>query len=230
MLQRGGEDLTAAERARRERMRVGTSGIVAYSTYGEMTAAVFALSSRLFHVSLLPGDEGGVREIATTGGVIDPRIDPTGQRIAFAADRSVFVVDLTGDDRAPRRIAGPADDDPEEVVFGLAEFVAAEELDRDRGYWWSPDGKTLWVERYDESPVQVWHIADPARPELEPNQVRYPAAGTPNAIVSLWLVDVFAGINGCVQSTGDLTPLSTALGSSTSPTSSGPSNGSFSVC
>jgi dipeptidyl-peptidase-4 len=193
LLKRGGEDLTAAERARRERMRVGTSGIVAYSTDREMTAAVFALSSRLFHVGLLADGESGVREIPTTGGVIDPRIDPTGRRIAFAADRSVFVVELTGDDQTPRRVAGPEADEPGEVVFGLAEFVAAEELDRDHGYWWSPDGQTLLVERYDESPVSVWHIADPARPDLEPSRVRYPAAGTPNAIVSLWLVDARPG-------------------------------------
>ena len=176
-------------------MRVGTSGIVAYSTDRRDDAPPPSRCPRGCSTSsLLPEDEGGVREIATTGGVIDPRIDPTGRRIAFAADRSVFVVELTGDDQAPRRVAGPAADDPEEVVFGLAEFVAAEELDRDRGYWWSPDGETLLVERYDESPVQVWHIADPARPELEPSQVRYPAAGTPNAIVSLWLVDARAGV------------------------------------
>ena len=193
LLKRGGEDLTPAERARRERMRVGTSGIVGYSTDREMTAAVFALSSRLFHVSLVPDEEVGIREIPTAGGVIDPRIDPTGRRIAFAADRSVFVVELSGDDQTPRRVAGPEAGDPDEVVFGLAEFVAAEELDRDHGYWWSPDGQTLLVERYDESPVQIWHIADPARPEQEPNRVRYPAAGTPNANVSLLLVDARPG-------------------------------------
>jgi dipeptidyl-peptidase 4 len=159
---------------------------------------VFALSSRLFHVSLLPNSESGVREIATTGGVIDPRIDPTGRRIAFAADRSVFVVELTGDDPTPtpRRVVGPETGDPDEVVFGLAEFVAAEELDRDHGYWWAPDGRSLLVERYDESPVSVWHIADPARPEHEPSRVRYPAAGSPNAIVSLWLVDPALGAQG----------------------------------
>jgi dipeptidyl-peptidase-4 len=26
------------------------------------------------------------------------------------------------------------------VTFGLAEFIAAEEMGRTRGYWWSPDG------------------------------------------------------------------------------------------
>ena len=52
----------------------------------------------------------------------------------------------------------------EGVTFGLAEFVAAEEMGRSRGYWWSPDGSQLLVARVDESAVARWHIADPANP------------------------------------------------------------------
>jgi dipeptidyl-peptidase-4 len=74
------------------------------------------------------------------------------------------------------------------VTFGLAEFIAAEEMNRFRGYWWSPDGTALLVARVDETPVTRWHIADPAHPERPPREVGYPAAGTPNAEVSLWLV------------------------------------------
>ncbi len=73
------------------------------------------------------------------------------------------------------------------VSFGLPEFIAAEEMDRHRGYWWSPDGSALLVARVDETPVNRWHIADPANPGSEPAEVAYPAAGTPNADVSLLL-------------------------------------------
>jgi dipeptidyl-peptidase-4 len=73
------------------------------------------------------------------------------------------------------------------VTYGLAEFVAAEEMHRTRGYWWSPDGTRLLVARVDDSPVVRWHIADPANPEREPVTVAYPAAGTPNADVSLFI-------------------------------------------
>ena len=38
--------------------------------------------------------------------------------------------------------------------------------------------------------MRRWHIADPANPEREPTVVAYPAAGTPNARVSLVLVDL----------------------------------------
>src|SRR3546814_17349113 len=71
---------------------------------------------------------------------------------------------------------------------GIAEFAAAEEMDRDRGYWWSPDGDALLVARVDEAPVPRWWIADPAQPSTPPSEVAYPAAGTANASVTAWIV------------------------------------------
>ena len=66
------------------------------------------------------------------------------------------------------------------VTWGSADFVAAEEMQRQRGYWWSPDGTTIAACRVDVAPVQVWHIADPSDPGAAPAAVRYPAAGTAN--------------------------------------------------
>jgi dipeptidyl-peptidase-4 len=71
---------------------------------------------------------------------------------------------------------------------GFAEFVAAEEMHRTRGYWWAPDGDRLLVERVDVSPIAVWHIASPVEPWVAPATVRYPAAGTDNALVGLAIV------------------------------------------
>jgi dipeptidyl-peptidase-4 len=63
-------------------------------------------------------------------------------------------------------------------------------MGRSRGYWWSPDGSQLLIARVDESPVRRWYIADPANPDKAPTEVRYPAAGTPNADVSLLLATI----------------------------------------
>ncbi len=183
LLGEGAESLTPEERARRERLRVTSAGIVAYSTDESVTTAAFALSSRLFVTSLM---DGTTRELDVPPGVVDAQVDPTGRHVAYVVDRALRVVTLaSGDDR---EVVGPAPDDPPEVVWGLAEFVAAEELDRAHGFWWSSDGESLLVERYDETPVSVWHIADPANPEREPARVRYPQAGTANALVSLAVV------------------------------------------
>jgi dipeptidyl-peptidase 4 len=116
--------------------------------------------------------------------VLDPRVDPTGARVAWVADRALHVAPLGGTG-AGRRLAG--EDDPE-VSWGLAEFVAAEEMGRTRGFWWAPDGERLAVARVDLAPVRRFHLADPANPAIEPVRLPYPAAGTANAEVSLHVV------------------------------------------
>jgi dipeptidyl-peptidase 4 len=184
-----GAPATDEERALRERTRERASGIVAYATDTALTMAAFALAGQLY-VARLTGPFGAAQDgpRARRAGahfpVFDPRPDPAGQRVAYVRDGAVRVTDLsTGDDS---ELIG-ADGKPG-VTFGLAEFIAAEEMGRTRGYWWAPDGNALLVARVDETPVQRWHIADPANPGHQPRQVAYPAAGTPNADVSLLLV------------------------------------------
>jgi dipeptidyl-peptidase-4 len=184
LLGEGDESLTEQERMRRERLRVTSSGVVAFSTDAAVTTAAFALSSRLFVVAL--DGSAPPRELPAAAPVIDPQLDPTGRRIAYAGDRALRVMTLESgaDDVAVAPDAG----EPDEVVWGLAEFIAGEELDRGHGFWWAPDGEQLLVQRYDETPVLVWHISDPAHPERAPRRVRYPQAGTANAVVGLAVV------------------------------------------
>jgi dipeptidyl-peptidase-4 len=187
-LHEGAEELSPEERARRERMREGNAGIVGYATDRDATVAAFALSGGLYAVDLAAGAD--VRALDVPGPVVDPRPSPDGSRIAYVSGRSLRVVaaDGTGD----RAIAEPGH---ELETCGLVDFIAAEELDRSRGYWWAPDSSTLLVERVDETPVQEWWIADPVHPERAPQPHRYPAAGTANADVSLALVRLDGGVS-----------------------------------
>ena len=184
------DDLPPQERARRERVREHAGGIVAYATDQAVTVAVFALSGHVYAVPLTgastgqpsTGQQSPAYQVATRTPALDPRPDPAGRRLAYVCDGALRVTGLRGDlpDQAvadPRGAPG--------VTFGLPEFIAAEEMDRHRGYWWAPDGSALLVARVDETPVDRWHIADPAHPERVPAEVAYPAAGTPNADVSL---------------------------------------------
>jgi dipeptidyl-peptidase 4 len=177
------ENLPPEERARRERVREQAGGIVAYATDQAVTVAVFALSGRVYAVPLI-GDGEPAREVAAHTPALDPRPDPTGRWLAYVCGGALRVTGLAGD-AGDRVIADPQG--AAHVTFGLPEFIAAEEMDRHRGYWWAPDGSALLVARVDETPVTTWHIADPAHPELEATAVAYPAAGTPNADVSLLL-------------------------------------------
>ncbi|MEU3440947.1 prolyl oligopeptidase family serine peptidase [Streptomyces griseoincarnatus] len=176
------EQLSAEERARRERSREGGAGIVGYATDAAVELAAFALSGRLFTAELRAGT---ARELPTPGPVIDPRPSPDGRHVAYVARGALRVVSAEGaDDRA---LTTP---EAEEVTYGLAEFVAAEEMSRSRGFWWSPWSDRLLVARVDDTPVRQWWISDPAHPDREPHRVRYPAAGTPNADVRLFVVDL----------------------------------------
>ncbi len=172
--------LSPEEQARRERARETASGIVSYSIDRAADRAVFAQAGRLFLAAL---DEHSVRELEVPTPVFDPRLDPSGQRVAFVHDRALYALELTGAQAV--RLAG--EDDPA-VSWGLAEFVAAEEMQRGRGYWWSPGGDSLMAARVDETPVEELWIAAPVDPAAPGRAVRYPRAGTPNARVEIHLL------------------------------------------
>ncbi|HEX5117573.1 MAG TPA: prolyl oligopeptidase family serine peptidase [Pseudonocardiaceae bacterium] len=188
LLGEGGEELSAEERAARERTRTRAGGVVAYTTDDDYRVAAFSLSGKLFVVDLSSGD---LREVPVTGAIMDPRLDPTGRRIAYVTGGALHMVDVDGGH--DRVLAEPENGDTDNIAWGLAEFVAAEEMDRVRGFWWSPNGDRIIAARTDRSNVRRWHIADPANPEGEPTTVAYPAAGTDNAVVSLFVLDLAGG-------------------------------------
>ncbi|MET7605249.1 prolyl oligopeptidase family serine peptidase [Streptomyces avermitilis] len=178
------EHLSPQERARRERSREGGAGIVAYATDTALELASFALSGRLFTAELRAGT---ARELRVPGPVIDPRPAPDGRHIAYVAGGALRVVGAEGE--GDRALAEPEPAaDAATVSYGLAEFIAAEEMGRSRGFWWSPDSDRLLVARVDDAPVRRWWISDPAHPEREPQRVAYPAAGTDNADVRLFVI------------------------------------------
>jgi dipeptidyl-peptidase 4 len=174
------EELSPEESARRERTRETGGGIVSYAIDRNARIAALPLSGRLLVADLVGG---GATQLAVPTPVLDPRPDPTGRRVAFVHERSLHVVELA--DGAVTRLAG---EELPDVGWGVAEFVAAEEMHRDRGYWWSPDGEALLVTRVDESAVRRLWISDVAHPDSPPRAVRYPTAGSPNADVQAYLL------------------------------------------
>jgi dipeptidyl-peptidase-4 len=121
-------------------------------------------------------------------GFIAPRLSPDGRTVAVVENNDLHVVDLaTGADTALTKGA------TDTLTNGLAEFAAAEELDRADGAWWSSDSQTLIYEQADTSGVEKHYIADPGHPSQPPAEFRYPRAGTPNAKVRLGLISRAGG-------------------------------------
>jgi dipeptidyl-peptidase-4 len=168
--------LTAEELRRRERAREGAGGIVTYACDGTVTNAVTVLGGYIVHVDLMTGSVT-LPDIAP--GVFDVRLSPDGAHISYVRGSELCVADLAGREQV---IASEPSDT---VTWGSAEFIAAEEMGRMRGYWWAPDSQHIAACRVDVADVPVWRISDPAHPEQPVAEHHYPAAGSVNATVSL---------------------------------------------
>ncbi len=139
--------------------------------------------------SLLPGTRLRTTPLTQTEATeTDAKISPKGGYVSFVREQNLYVIDLaTGVERAITTGGGGA------VSFGMAEFVAQEEMYRTTGYWWAKDDSRIAFTRIDESGVELKN-----RYEIDTNGVttvaqRYPFAGTANAVVELFVMDLASG-------------------------------------
>ena len=176
-----GAELTEAEKMQRERARIGGSkGIVAYDFAPDGRSILVPLDGDLYLATL----DGKVRRLtATPGGELNPVISPKGSYVSFVRDQNLFAQPLAGGEARALTTGGGGT-----VHFGEAEFVAQEEMDRRTGYWWSPDEAHVAVERFDEAPVHVFTRASIGAAGTKTYEQRYPAAGTPNVLVDLYVM------------------------------------------
>jgi dipeptidyl-peptidase-4 len=197
LLAGGQEKLTAEEKARRERQRQSLRGFTAFQLSQDGARLLVTLSGKLYVVNRadlkfteLPGQNW-----------IDPHFSPDGRSVAAVRDRELHVIDLATN--RERQLTSGATGT---VSHGLAEFVAQEEMDRDEGFWWSPDSTTLVYQETDESMVETRYIANALHPEEKPADFAYPKAGTANAQVRLGLIPVAGGDTTWLQWNADRFP------------------------
>jgi len=158
------------------------TGVSGYAADREARLVAFTVDGALWTVRT---DGGAPRPLPVAGPVTDPCPSPDGTLIAYVGGGALRVV--RSDGTADRPLAEPEGPD---VGYGLADYTARASIGRARGYWWAPGSDALLVARVDSSMVRQRWIADPANPDRPPRAVRYPAAGTPNAETTLWLVPV----------------------------------------
>ena len=181
-----GEPLSREEELRRERTRTRELGVTDYRFAREASERTLLIpGGALLRVQV---GEGAMRELPGTEGALDARIDPTGQRVSFAREGELFVVDLDGGD--PRQLSSGAEDG---LTNGVADYIAAEELERTDGHWWSPQSDRIAYVRADSRHIPNYAIVHQGKDEVDVENHRYPFAGEANGFVELAVVDVETG-------------------------------------
>jgi dipeptidyl-peptidase 4 len=181
-----GQALSEAEKMQRERKgTVSLKGIVTYEWSPDGRSILVPLDGALY----LAGVDGTVRQASGTGKgeTLNPVLSETGKYLSFVRDNRLWVGPGGG---LVKPITPPQGS---LVHWGEAEFIAQEELHRYTGFWWSPKDSRIAVERFDEAPVDVLTRAAIGAAGTTTYQQRYPAAGRPNAKVSLFVVDPNGG-------------------------------------
>ncbi len=182
------DDESFDEQMRRQRLRRQSSGISEFHFAREAPTLAVIRGKR---IDLVDANTGAITQVELNAeSPMDVRLSPDAALLAYVDAGDLFVVAVEG---------GPAtrlttDASETGVTRGLAEFIAQEELDRHRGYWWSPDSSRIAYCEVDESPIPEFVIShlgstDPAEVETH----RYPVAGASNAIVRVGVVGATGG-------------------------------------
>jgi dipeptidyl-peptidase-4 len=176
-----GQALSEAEKSRRERQRLASvSGVVAYHWDEQGRRLIIPAGGAIYAAD---ARTGSVSRLATGGpGATDARISPLGRYASYVREQNLYVIDFSdGRERALTTEGhGP-------VSFGVAEFVAQEEIGRYTGYWWAPGDSAIAYTQVDDSPVEIAQRLEIGAAGATVTPQRYPRAGTPNARVNLFV-------------------------------------------
>ena len=177
-----GAKLSEAERMQRERARIANlTGIVAYDWAPDGRSIVVPLDGDIYLADLA----GNVKRLTNTkGSELDATASEQSRYVSFVRDNELFALDLATD--TERQLTSGAS---ETVSWGLAEFIAQEELGRTKGHWWAPNDSRIAVARVDDGKVEVATRAAIGADKTTTFEQRYPRAGTANSVVDLYLMN-----------------------------------------
>ncbi len=185
------DNLSPEEKLARERLRMRDLGITSYAWAREADRMLIPLTGEIW---MKDGVDAPLRKLVgktedDSRPALDPSISPDGKQVAFVRGGELWVVDADGEG-APRQVtkgAAPG------RTRGLAEYIAAEEMGRHKGYWWSPDSKSLAYVEVDETHLPIYRIVHQGKNSVGLDAQEdhgYPFAGTDNARVRLGVVGI----------------------------------------
>lgn len=182
----GTVELSDEEKARRERQRIRGSGIIEYHWSADGTALLFPLAGDAFYYEL--GEKSAQQLLKTEAFETDIKLSPRGRFISYIRDQNLYIKEIkTGKERAVTTEGGGT------IKFGMAEFVAQEEMSRNTGYWWAPDESKIAFTKVDESPVHIITRSEIYADSIKVIEQRYPSTGTDNVEINLATYDLKTG-------------------------------------
>lgn len=178
-----GRVLSEAEKSRRERQGIQSSGVVSYTWDDQGRFIVVPVEGDIW---LFERAGSNIRRLTdTVEDEIDAKVSPKGNFVSFVRDDNLFVLPALGG-----AVSALTTDGTPDKSWGTAEFIAQEELDRDTGYWWSPGEDRIALAYVDQTGVDVVPRPDIGAAGATIVEQRYPRVGRPNAKVDLYIASV----------------------------------------
>ncbi len=179
---------TFDEEMRRQRLRRRWDGIAAYQVQGD--TVLVPQRGRLY----ISRKGGPLTPMSDVQDVVDPWLSSDGRYVFGVVGGNLCRI--AAEDGTLEWLTVGAE---EGLTYGLAEYIAQEELDRSQGYWISPDGAWAVLAEVDERHLPVYSIVHQEARDvwLEPH--RYPFVGQDNAKVRLGIRSLNDGGDGAIR-------------------------------
>ena len=190
------DHLTDAEKADRERQRNFTTGVRDFFWFQgrhkvllleDGNALTVEISENSERVELLY--DAKTRKTRASGF----QLSPTNRYLSYVRDNDLYVRDISNPQSIDGEIRITTDGD-DVVSNGLADFIAAEEMHRHLGHWWSKDDKKLYFTKVDTSKVQISTRTEINADQTRSLEQRYPYAGEDNADSKLFEYDLDSSV------------------------------------
>ena len=196
------EQLSVEEKAMRERMRLSGKGLQSFFLSPADSQLVLLPFAGQLH--LFDRRTQGVTQLThSSSSPLSPQWSPDGSMISFVRDSDIHLIDVASSTSwqltfIPTAASASSSSSPSPasactVTNGLPDFIAAEEMSRFTGHWWSPDSLHIVYQQTDTAGMEVFFIADPSAPSAPPVSFPYPRAGKKNASVRLGIIAVERG-------------------------------------
>ena len=130
---------------------------------------------------LYPLSKNGKQQLA--------EFSPDGKNVAFVRDNNLFVTALDG--LTEKQLT--TDGEFNTIINGTTDWVYEEEFGFTKGFFWSPDSKTIAFYRFDEGKVKLYQMELFTGLYPEWYTYKYPKAGEDNSLVTIHTVEIESG-------------------------------------